>query len=361
MPRETKGKNRRTTIKDVAALAGVSASTVSRVLAMDPRISPATAEKVRKAIQEVHYHPNGIARSLVRKASLTIGFSVAQPPDQAFASPFVAESLRGAAAIAQRYGYYLMIFTAPTPAEERHHSLTLFREGRIDGVILTTARVHDTLLGDLQREGVPFAVIGRPAGRQVTYWVNNDNVADARAATAHLLQLGHRRIGLVTGPRQFVVTLDRMRGFRLAMQEAGQSPRLLAIADGSFTEQGGYEATQTLIRRYPDLTALLITDDVMAVGALRALAEAGRRVPADVAVMCFNDSLLASTAHPPLSAVRIPMYELGAKATELLIAVLAGRPPESGHILLPADMVLRASTGEASDTNGATNHATEKE
>jgi len=354
MNRQAAGRNMRITIKDVAQMAGVSPSTVSRVLAKDPRISPVTAEKVRQAIQATHYHPNGIARSLVRKASLTIGFSVAQPADQAFASPFVAEALRGAATVAQRNGYYLMIFTAPTLAEERHHSLTLYREGRIDGVILTTARVHDTLLDDLRKEGLPFAVIGRPTGRQVTYWVNNDNVGDAKAATEHLLRLGHRRIGLITGPRQFVVTQDRTRGFRLAMEEAGASPRLLPHAAGPFTEQGGYQAAAEIIRRQPDITALLVTDDVMAVGALRALADAGRRVPEDVAVMCFNDSPLASAAHPPLSAVRIPMYELGARATELLIAVLEGHPPWPGHILLPADMVLRASTGEPAGDAPAT-------
>ncbi|MCL4425675.1 MAG: LacI family transcriptional regulator [Firmicutes bacterium] len=331
------------TIKEVARAAGVSPSTVSRVISGNPAISVETQERVRQIMKELGYFPNAIARSLARKTSLTLGFSISRSAEQAFANPFFAEAIRGAATVAQEKGYHILLSTATDRKAERERILDLSRQRRVDGFILSSSHIHDRLVADLRREGIPFVIIGRPAGpMRGLHWVNNDNVADARKATEHLINLGHQRIGFVSGPRDQVVSLDRQEGYRQAMKERGLQIEARLLVEATFTEEGGYQGTKHLLVQAPEITALLVADDLMATGALRYLEETGRDVPGTISLITFNDTPLAQFARPSLTTVRIPIYQLGAAATRMLVDLIEGRDVP-GHELLTAELVIRKS------------------
>lgn len=334
----------RHTMKDVARAAGVAPSTVSRVLAGSSRISPDTHERVRKAMRDLNYHPNAIARSLARSVSHTIGLVIARPADQAFANPFFAEVVRGISSVLNRAGYNLLLLPTDSPEHERQGCLRLLRGRRADGVILATARVNDPLVADLAREDHRFVVIGRVPGSRPVTWVNNDNVAVGHAATQHLLDRGHRRIALINGPSDLVVSLDRREGYAQALSAAGLSPDAALMQDGGFTREGGYHAMLRLLDQTDPPTGVFCTDDTMAVGALQACGERQAAVPGRVALVGVNDDPLAAHVYPPLTTVRIPVFELGATAARTLVDMLSGELTAVRQIILPSELISRAST-----------------
>jgi len=341
------------TIHDVARKAGVSASTVSRVISGSPLISPETQARVRQAMEELDYIPNAIARSLARQSSLTLAFSISRSAEQAFANPFFPEVIRGCAGVAQERGYNLLLTTAPDQKTERQNCLTLVRERRVDGIILSASHVHDRVVEDLVSRGVPVVVIGRPnSSWEQLYWVNNDNVESARQATRHLIALGHRQIAFISGPPDLMVSRDRATGFREAMKEAGLKTSPKQMAAGAFTEEGGAQALEALWQKGAKFTAVVCADDMMALGVMRSLEEKGLQVPGDVAVVGFNDSPLAAYVRPALTTIRIPIYELGRAATSMLIDVINGRPPASNYQLLPTELIVRESCGAKAQAAG---------
>lgn len=292
-------------------------------------------------MRELNYYPNAIARSLARRATSTVGLMIARPAEVAFANPFFPEVIRGLGTILQERGYNLLLESAPTPADERAACLRMLRQRRVDGVILTASRLRDSLLHDLSAEGLPHVLIGRPTQSVGSTWVDNDNVAVGTMAVQHLVQRGHRRIGLINGPGDLVVCADRRQGYLNALAGAAVRPVSVLERVGNFTREGGYRAMCELLQLPHPPTAVFCTDDGMAIGALEYLKEQDR--VRTVAIVGVNDDPLAAFVDPALSTVRIPVFELGATAAQKLLDVLAGRPG-TGPAILPALLVVRASS-----------------
>lgn len=337
------------TIKDVAQRAGVSPSTVSRVIADHPRISAATKERVRAAMAELNYHPNAVARSLVRRRTYTIGVALSRSAEAALANPFFPEVLRGVGAVARQARYFLTLTTATSYEDEREQCIELLTQRRVDGLILLASRTDDALVDWLAQHSYPFVVLGRVPGRDVPQ-VNNDNVAAARAATEHLLALGHRQIAFIGGPPDFVVSVDRLAGYREALEGAGLRFQDDLVVHTDFSYEQAYVAARSLLVG-PAVrpTAVVAIDDSVALGVLAAARELGLRVPEDLSVVGFNDSPVCAHVAPPLTSVAIPIFELGAAAARMLCDALDGvEGPRK--ILLPSRLVVRGSTGPAPAT-----------
>ncbi len=329
-------------IKDVARLAGVSPSTVSRVIAGSSRISPETQARVREAMRALNYYPNANARSLVRRKTHAIGVIIARPAEQAFANPFFPEVLRGIGSELRRHGYDLVLSMTAAPDEEQGACMRLLKQRRVDGVILTSSRAHDELLTELAAEQYPFVLIGRAAPGQAVSWVNNDNVAVGEMAVEHLVGRGHRRIAMINGPADLTVSIDREQGFRQAVDRFKLDLPAGYVVEGDFTKDGGYRAMAELLSRPDPPTGVFCADDAMAVGALMALKERG--LTRRVAVIGVNDDPLTALLDPPLSTVRIPVFDLGATAARLLLDSLTQGVRGPRQIVLPSQLVVREST-----------------
>ncbi|PTX65009.1 LacI family transcriptional regulator [Melghirimyces profundicolus] len=333
------------TIKDVAKIARVSPSTVSRVIAGSDRISQKTKERVRKAMEEVNYVPNAIARSLARSRTRTVGFTLSRRADQAFSNPFFSEVLRGMSSVAQMRDYNILLSISLNEEEEKEKCLRLIRERRVDGLIVSTSRVKDSLIDALLREEIPFVVIGRSADSPVMS-VNNDNVQASFQATKHLLKEGYREIAFISGPRELMVSVDRLQGYKQALFEAGIPVEEGRIAETDFSEEGGFQALCAMRESGVAFDAVLASDDLFALGALRFATHYRMDVPEELGILGFNDTPMMSHTHPPLTSVRILSYELGAEAMELLLGGLEN--PEKWknqkEIVLPSRLEIREST-----------------
>ena len=329
------------TLESVAARAGVSRATAGRVLAGSPRVSEQAREAVLRAAQELSYVTNRAARSLMTRRSDSIAFVVAEREERFFADPFFSLVLRGVHAAVAAHDVQVVFAVLSTEAE-RERFERFARGGHVDGVAFVSLHGADPLPERLQDAGVPVVVQGRPFGTARTDpapvgYVDADNHGGARAATRLLADAGRTRIGTVTGPLDMTAAVDRLDGFRTALDEVGLAPA--AVAHGDFSVEGGRRAMRELLDACPDLDGALAANDLTALGALQALGERGRRVPDDVALVGFDDIPLATAANPPLTTVRQPMAEMGhAMATALL-----GRVDDAA-LILPTEIVRRNST-----------------
>ncbi|HBF37833.1 MAG TPA: LacI family transcriptional regulator [Firmicutes bacterium] len=334
-----------TTIKDVAKLAGVSPSTVSRVIADNRRISPATKERVKKLMTELDYHPNMIARSLINRSSHTLGLILSRSTDSAFSNPFFSEIIRGISAITQSHHYNLMLATAEDYAEEARQCLRMVTEKRVDGVLLLASRVNDELIPELISNNYPFVVVGRAPDLQKCYSVNNDNIQAAYTAVRHLFNLGHQKIALLNGPEEYILCQDRYEGYRFAFREFGIENDPSLVKKGSFSQDDGYRLTLELLDSASPPTAIFAVDDLIAIGAYKAIKEKGLRIPEDIAVVGFNDDPLASVIEPNLTTVRIPIYKMGVAASTMIIDLLQSHDIFPAQKILSSELIIRDSCG----------------
>jgi DNA-binding LacI/PurR family transcriptional regulator len=334
----------------VAARAGVSRTTVSFVLnaRTDAGISPGTWRRIEEAARDLGYHPHGPARALAGGASLTIGLVLRQSAEQVAADALLAETLWGIAAEARTGGYRVLL--EPLSPDGGRYSDLLLSE-RVDGLIVSGPRVDDEELAALVADGFPIILQGSLPNVPAPS-VDIDNRAGARAAVEHLLGLGHRRIGCITNaPLAYTAAENRLAGYRDALAAAGVAFDADLVAEGAFDAASGHAAMTSLLDRPDQLTALFVASDIVAFGALRALREAGRRVPADVSVVGFDDIPLARHFDPPLTTIRLPANALGAAAGRALIDRLAGRPT-SERTLLPTELIVRESTAACRNHTG---------
>ena len=342
VPQRAAGPAGQPTLEQVAALAGVSRATVSRVVNGSPRVSPERRALVEQAIGKLGYVPNRAARSLVTRRSDSVALVVFEPETRVFAEPFFAGMARGVASALAATDLQLVLLMAQDPAQ-RERVVRYIVNHHADGVLLASLHGDDPLPGTLERAGVPAVLIGRPAGTAPASYVDADNRGGACKAVGHLVALGRRRIATIAGPPDMGVGQDRLDGYRDALAAAELDGAGDLVETGDFTDEGGAAAMDRLLGRPgPPVDAVFAASDLMAVGALRALRAAGRRVPDDVAVVGFEDSAVARYAHPPLTTVRQPIEELGRQATRLLLARVAGEPAGM-HLILDVDLVVRAS------------------
>jgi DNA-binding LacI/PurR family transcriptional regulator len=318
------------TLDEVAVLAGVSRATVSRVINDSPRVSPEAREAVQAAVAELRYVPNRMARSLVTRRTDTIALVLNEPNTQVFSDPFFASIVRGLSATLADTDLNLVLLTARDEREQEKVG-RYARQGHVDGVILMSLHSQDPLPDILAVAGVPLVLCGRPFDDREVAYVDADNRGGAVVATEHLLGTGRRRIATVTGPLDMIAGVDRHAGYRQALIAAGIEPHPDLVAEGDFTEAGGQRAMEELLARVPDLDGVFVASDPMAVGALRALRAAGRRVPEDVAVVGFDDAAVAETCDPPLTTIAQPLADMTPLLTELLLRQIdgVGGPAES--------------------------------
>ncbi|MGB4779064.1 LacI family DNA-binding transcriptional regulator [Microbacterium sp.] len=326
------------TIEEVAAAAGVSRSTVSRVVNGSTAVSPGAFEAVQRAIAELNYVPNRAARSLASRATMAIALVVPEDTTRFFGDPFFASIVSGINARLGRSDHVLNLIIASD--DPRDKTTTYVRSGAVDGAIVVSHHTSDTFI-DRIAAAVPVVYGGRPVReRQRAFYVDVDNVAGGREATQYLVGQGFRRIGSITGPLTMPAGIDRLRGFREALAAAGLTE--VAVADGNFTADGGSAAMQRILDGGDVPDALFIASDLMARGALAVLGRAGIRVPDDLAIVGFDDSPVATTVNPPLTTMRQPSHQQGEAMADVLLSLLAGRQPP--HVtILPTELVLRAS------------------
>lgn len=332
------------TINDVAKKANVSASTVSRVISDSSRISNATKKKVREAMEELGYYPNAIARSLARKMTNTISIFFPRSVEDVFLNPFTSEVIRGISAITCEKKYDLLISIARRN-EESDILRSIVHGRKADGIISLSSKINDQSIEFLKNEDIPFVVVGRPLGYENSInWVDNNNVEAAYDATRHLIEAGHRKIGFIGGSHDYVVNLDRYEGYKMALEEAGIKANEKYIIKTDLLEEGGYEGANCLMRLPEPPTAVVATDDLIAFGVMRAARDRGLTIREDLAVIGFNNMPFSQYASPPLSSVDINTYQLGRKASEMLMQDLFEENKTFKRCIIPHKLIVRRST-----------------
>lgn len=329
-------------LEDIARMAGVSRSTVSRVINNQPHVSEATRQRVLEVVSREGYIPNMAARTLVTQRTYVLGFMTPQTLLEVFADPYFPTVIQGVATVADRRNYAVMLWVGEGAEEENRFYNRIRHTGLIEGVILASVIDNDPIVEHLKKDDFPFVLIGRSSCRDAVS-VDIENRHAARIAVEHLIQLGYRHIGAITGPMDMSVAQDRLQGYRDALRRAGRSIDSDRIVHGSFTEHSGYTAMKTLLRR--DVDAAFCASDMIAVGALRAIHEEGRQVPGDVALVGFDDMPIAAALSPPLTTMRQPIRQLGSAAAEALINLLEGKLSTPYRALLPTELIVRESCG----------------
>jgi LacI family transcriptional regulator, repressor for deo operon, udp, cdd, tsx, nupC, and nupG len=331
----------RPTIYDVARLAGVSPSTVSRMLNGKGQFTPATRTAVEQAVRQLRYRPNTIARSLRTKSTQTIAFLLPYVPD-----PFFVSLIGGIQQHALKHDYSILLCVTEGDPEREEHYLHLLQAKQVDGALIDGPVLPATRIARFVEDGFPIVCVDRDVDLSSVPLVQVDNRLGARLATEHLIALGHRRIAHVSGSelQRFRHSRERLAGYREALAGAGvgADPRL--VAAGDYTEEGGRRATRAVLDAGVEFSAVFAANDLSAIGAMSALAGQGRRVPDDVSVVGFDDVHISAFINPPLTTVHQPAAEIAQRATELLIALIHGREvAERRHVLEPR-LVVRAST-----------------
>ena len=327
------------TIKDVAREAKVSVATVSRVINGSGPVKEETMRLIREVAGRMRYVPHSGARSLITSKTETLGVLL---PD--LYGEFFSEVIRGMDDTAQKNGFHLLISRAYA---DRHGIETAIKamRGRVDGVVVMSPDLDSDSLLNLPST-IPVVLLCSVSRGNEIDSLTIQNCRGAREMVTHLVSLGHKRIAIIKGSARNYDAAERLRGYRMALREAGISPESILERPGDFTEAGGYNATMALLAMRPRPTAIFATNDSMAIGALSALRESGVQVPDEMAVAGFDDIPLARYMDPPLSSVHVPICELGARAVELL---LHGITHKNDHPRrrerVSTRLVIRRSTG----------------
>ncbi len=336
------GNGRAVTLDQVARAAGVSRATASRVVNGNPRVAADVRKAVERAVDRLGYVPNLAARSLVTRRSDSIGLVIAEPAGRLFEDPFFPRLLRavGAELAARELQLVLLM---PQSARDASRIERYLAAGHVDGALLVSLHGDDPLPSQLAAHGVPVVVGGRPPHGAAVSFVDVDNVQGARSAVEHLVANGRRTIATIAGPADMPAGIDRLAGYREALRAAGLEPSPSLEASADFTSDGAEAATARLLASQPAIDGLFVASDLMAVGALRALRAEGRRVPEDVALVGFDDSI-APTVEPPLTSVRQPIEEMGREMVRLLVDRLSQPSPVPRRVILETRLVVRQSS-----------------
>ena len=324
------------TLEMVAEAAGVSPSTVSRILNGTAKVSADKKKAVDKAIAKLGFHPNPVARGLAGGRTLSIGVVT-----QAIDSPFYGEGLRGIEDELGAAGYIPLFVSGHWNAADEQKCIDVLLSRRVDGVIMFTGRLADRALVNVAKQ-IPIVVTGRKLAAPQMFNVNFDNVEGARLATRHLIDLGHRRIAHISGDMAHADAVERQDGYRKALAEAGLDFDPALIVPGDFHEASGLMAVNRLIEVQQDFTAIFAANDQMAYGAALGLYRKNLRVPDDISLVGFDDLPGSQYAIPPLSTVRQPVYELGRLSSVAMLDMLRGVAPKVD--LPPPQLVAREST-----------------
>ena len=327
---------RSVSIKDIAQAAGVSPSTVSRALHHHPRISEATATRIRRLAREMDYTPSLPARSLVTRHTATIGLVITHASD-----PFLGRLVIGVEETAQAKGYSVFLSSSYRNADHERKVIRDFHERRVTGIIVTGSQIDAGYLQLRERYPLPIVLINFS---DYPHSVSTDNLAGARQGVEHLVQLRHRRIAYVSNCRSYRTDLDRLDGYKAALAKHDIPVDQALHVEGDGTLEGGLGSMRQLLALSRPPTAVFCFNDVTAMGVLRGLNAAGVQVPHDCSVIGFDDLDMAAYYCPPLTTVRQPSYRLGQRAMRMLLQLIQGREDVEAEVL-PAELVVRETTG----------------
>ena len=329
------------TLEQVAERAGVSRSTASRAINGGLRVSPEAQGSVDAAVADLGYIPNRAARTLVTRRTNSVALVVPEPDERVLSDPFFASTIHGLNAALRDTDLQLVLVMA-RPQDIATRTLRYLRGGHVDGAVVVSHHRDDVLAEALQRSGVPSVYVGRPfRGGDRVHYVDVDNTGGGRMATEHLLRIGRRRIGTIAGPQDMSAGLDRLAGWSAALDAAGLAAD--AVEYGDFTTAGGAQATAQLLARHPDIDALFVASDLMAIGALSVMADAGRLVPGDVAVIGYDNLGAATTTSPTLTTIVNPGFAMARTAGEMLIDLLIGNKVDQAPVIFAPELVIRRS------------------
>jgi DNA-binding LacI/PurR family transcriptional regulator len=328
------------TLRQVAAAAGVSRATASRVINGSPLASEHARQAVEAAIAELGFTPSPAARSLALGRTNSVALVLPEPNARVLTDPFFSQVILGLSAELETTDLQMVLLLARDG--QRTERIDRYLAGRhVDGAVIASHHRDDTLNQRLVDSGLPCVFLGRPLAVTGAHYVDMDNASGARLATRHLIDQGRRHIATITGPQDMTAGIDRVDGWRAALEAAGLSDAGIEV--GNFTEAAGAAAMRGLLATHPEIDGVFVASDIMAAGALTVLAEHGRRVPEDVAVVGFDDFPIAGTTKPPLTTVAQPVQAMTAQAGRLLLAMMNGDDAGPDPVIFPPQLVLRSS------------------
>ncbi len=328
------------TIRDVAKRAGVAPITVSRVINHSGYVSDDTRVRVEQAIDELNYIPNKLGPSLRSKRTNTLALVLSD-----ITNPFWTTVSRGAEDAAHEAGYHLIFCNTDESPQKQSEYLHVLLSRQVDGFLLVPAESVAAPIELIQKQSVPVVVLDRRIPSFDVDIIRCDSEGGSHALTKHLLDLGHRNIAIVTGPKEVSTAHDRVAGYCRAMIEAGLAQDDQQVYWGQFTQDAGYKLTKRALATEPRPSALVAGNNFIAIGAMRALVDAGLRVPDDISLVAFDDLPDAITIQPFFTAVSQPAYEMGLQAARILLKRLEQKEIDYGEIVLPYDLIIRHSSG----------------
>lgn len=336
------------TIKDVARLANVSPSTVSRVLSNSNMISEETKERVRKAVKELKYYPHAIARSLANKETKTIGLILHSSAEQAFVNPFFPEIIRGISKILTAEGYYMLLSTSKNDNKENEALIRLSSERRVDGLVLLTSWIDDDIVRELTAMEFPTVVVGEPSKDIKVDWVDNNNKDSAYAAVEHLIENGFDKIAFLGVSYRLMVTAQRLKGYINALVEHNIEVQEEYFKECEFNNQIdyneiGYNEMKELLALPNPPNAVLCGDDTIVQGAIKAIKEAGLKIPDEFGVLGFN-TIRNSSISPAITVMDLDVINLGKNAARMLLDRIKHPEAETKSLIIPTKFVPREST-----------------
>jgi DNA-binding LacI/PurR family transcriptional regulator len=342
-------KTRHITIKDVAAQAGVSIQTVSRVINGRPDVSPETRKDVQATIDKSGYQPFANARGLAAKRTYTLGLISGD-----FSDIWFAHIATGAEKVAREHGYYFFLGNSNLAPEDESGILRLITQRHVEGVLFVCSNYENEIdhLSQLREYGVPIVTVGYLWPEIGFPMIDVDNIGGGRKATEHLIGLGHKHIAMITGPTKWKAVHDRTEGYLQALHTAGIPVDRTIMCGGGWEYRSGYENTRALLEKGKPFTAIFAHNDRIARGALQALFEAGLRVPDDVSIIGYDDTAEAEFSDPPLTTINQPMTGVGEAATRFLIQMIEDPAVPSKQVLFNTTLVIRSSCAPVNPKRG---------
>lgn len=330
------------TIRDVAELAEVHPSTVSRVINSDSRISERTKNKVLLIIKKLGYTPNAIARGLKTKRTFTLGMLI---PD--ITNPFFAEIARGVEDAANKNNFNVILCNTDDKLKKERTYLEILREKRVDGLILGTAHIRDQSILELEKKKFPYILISRNVERLNKNCIIIDDLAGGMMATEYLIKLGHHRIAHISGPLKTRSGLNRLKGYQLALKKHKIEYNDELVGEGDFRINGGYQVMKRFLKLPDQPTAIFAANDLLALGAMQAIQKKNFYIPEDFSIIGFNDIELASFVYPSLTTIRQPILEMGNLAVKMLLKIIIDGEFNQGKIVLKPKLIIRESCKES--------------
>lgn len=329
------------TLEKIAELAGVSRSTASRVMRKQGSVSKTARERVLAVVEETGFQPNAAARSLAGSSTNIIGFVISEVSRHIFNDPYFGRLIEGVTQTANGFDQTLTLFLIHDEQDVPRMTTRILQNQLVDGIVVSNTIKDNPIIPSLLKNNMPFVVVGRHEDPRVSY-VDADNLGGAYSAVSHLVRVGYKRIGTLTGTMTNYSAIDRLEGYKNALQARGREINEQHIYRGEFTQLSGYDGAKHLLSKNVD--AIFAASDAIASGALEAINEAGLRVPDDIGLIGFDDLPFAAGTNPSLTTVRQSIRQAGSMAVEILLDIVANNDALPHRISLPTELVIRSST-----------------